>query len=218
MKLGTCTIGSYRQSSCASRFTAGDFGFLTLIQCDVRPERYGEPSRFDTIPSQPSLQTCLKITAPSPLKCSFKTRPCCGLRRSRASRCLRCSIGTRRKSSPSISSRSKAHRIALAWLRERRINSNTARPLSSQAMASPSIKQERPGSAATAAVASGNRLVKSFPLRVISRTPAASRPKPSSCRHEPCLPSPAVGRGAGRFDSRDQDGGLRSRNKTMGKI
>jgi hypothetical protein len=35
MKLGTCTIGSYRQSSSssASRFTAGAFGFLTLIQC-----------------------------------------------------------------------------------------------------------------------------------------------------------------------------------------
>ena len=55
------------------------------------------------------------------------------------------------------------------------VNSNTARPLSSQAMASPSIKQERPGSAATAAAASGTRLVKSFPLRVISRTPAPSR-------------------------------------------
>ena len=136
----------------------------------------------------------MKITAPSPLKCSFKTRPCCGLRRSLASRCLRCSIGTRRKSSPSISSRSKAHRMALAWLRERRISSNTARPLSSQAMASPSIKQERPGSAATAAAASGNRLVKSFPLRVISRTPAASRRarKRSLVGFiEPCLPSPA---------------------------
>jgi hypothetical protein len=30
---------NYRQSSSASRFTAGAFGFLTLIQCAVRPER-----------------------------------------------------------------------------------------------------------------------------------------------------------------------------------
>ena len=36
---------------------------------------------------------------------------------------LRCSIGTRRKSSPSSSSRSNAHRIALAWSRCRRISS-----------------------------------------------------------------------------------------------
>jgi hypothetical protein len=27
------------QSSSASRFTAGGFGFLTFTQCDVRPER-----------------------------------------------------------------------------------------------------------------------------------------------------------------------------------
>ena len=44
------------QSSSASRFTAGAAGFLTLIQSFDRPNRYGEPSRFDTIPSQPSLQ------------------------------------------------------------------------------------------------------------------------------------------------------------------
>jgi hypothetical protein len=27
----------------------------------VRPERYGEPSRFDTTPSQPSVQACSLI-------------------------------------------------------------------------------------------------------------------------------------------------------------
>ena len=42
------------QSSSASRFTAGAAGFLTLIQSADRSNRYGEPSRFDTMPSQPS--------------------------------------------------------------------------------------------------------------------------------------------------------------------
>ena len=59
--------------------------------------------------------------------------------------------------------------------RRRRINSNTASPLSSQTIASPSIRQERAGSIATAATTSGNRAVKSWPPRVKSRTPAASR-------------------------------------------
>lgn len=39
-----------------SRPSAGAAGFLILSQYSDRPERYGEPSRFDTIPSQPSLQ------------------------------------------------------------------------------------------------------------------------------------------------------------------
>ena len=32
------------------RFTASAFAFLILTQCGGRPERYGEPSRFDTDP------------------------------------------------------------------------------------------------------------------------------------------------------------------------
>jgi hypothetical protein len=44
------------QSSSASRLTAGAFGFLTLIQSSDRPARDFEPSRLETIPSQPSLQ------------------------------------------------------------------------------------------------------------------------------------------------------------------
>jgi hypothetical protein len=32
----------------------GAAGFLVLSQCGERPARYGEPSRFDTMPSQPS--------------------------------------------------------------------------------------------------------------------------------------------------------------------
>jgi hypothetical protein len=38
------------QSSSASRFTAGAFGFLLLIQCGVRPELYRESFRFETMP------------------------------------------------------------------------------------------------------------------------------------------------------------------------
>jgi hypothetical protein len=34
------------QSSSASRFTAGCFGFLLLTQCRERPEAWGEPSRL----------------------------------------------------------------------------------------------------------------------------------------------------------------------------
>src|SRR5215813_7319590 len=43
-------------SSSASRFTAGAAGFLNLSQCRMRPLTYGEPSRFDTMPLQPSLK------------------------------------------------------------------------------------------------------------------------------------------------------------------
>jgi hypothetical protein len=43
-------------SSSASRVTAGAAGFLTFTQQSARPERYGEPRRFDTMPSQPSAQ------------------------------------------------------------------------------------------------------------------------------------------------------------------
>ena len=44
------------QSSSASRFTAGAAGFFILSQSVVRPDRYRDPSRFDTMPSSPSLQ------------------------------------------------------------------------------------------------------------------------------------------------------------------
>jgi hypothetical protein len=44
------------QSSSGSRVTAGAAGFLTFSQQTARPERYGDPSRFETMPSQPSAQ------------------------------------------------------------------------------------------------------------------------------------------------------------------
>jgi len=46
----------FPHSSSASRVTAGAAGFLTFSQQSVRPERYGEPRRFETMPSQPSAQ------------------------------------------------------------------------------------------------------------------------------------------------------------------
>src|SRR6476660_9628096 len=51
------------QSSSASRVTAGAAGFLTFSQQSARPARYGEPRRFDTMPSQPSEQSAA-ITIP----------------------------------------------------------------------------------------------------------------------------------------------------------
>ena len=49
----------------ASPVTAGALGFLTFTQYLDRPERYGEPSCFDTMPSQPNRPTSRKIIAPS---------------------------------------------------------------------------------------------------------------------------------------------------------
>jgi hypothetical protein len=39
----------------ASRLTAGASGFLNFIQSGVRPDRYRDPSLFETIPSSPIL-------------------------------------------------------------------------------------------------------------------------------------------------------------------
>lgn len=50
--------GPHFQSSSSKRLAAGATGFLILIQQSLRPDRYGVPRRFDTIPSQPSAQAC----------------------------------------------------------------------------------------------------------------------------------------------------------------
>ena len=52
-----------------------------------------------------------------------------------------------------------------------RIRSNIGRPLLSQTIASPSIRQERTDRDLTAISINGKRCVKSLPLRVMSRTP-----------------------------------------------
>jgi hypothetical protein len=109
---------------------------LAFTQCGERPERYGEPSRFDTTPSQPSLQASRNTIAPSFSKCSFRTILRCDPRNSLASNSFRFSIGSRRKSRPSNSSKSNAQCTALASAPWRRIKSNTASPFSLQTMAS----------------------------------------------------------------------------------
>src|SRR5262249_3271109 len=52
------------QSSSASRRTAG--AAFIFSQSDERPERWREPSRFETIPSQPSKQSVFKTRAGHP--------------------------------------------------------------------------------------------------------------------------------------------------------
>jgi hypothetical protein len=64
---GLADHASQFHSSSVSRVTAGAAGFLTFSQETTRPERYGDPSRFDTMPSQPSAQAFLKMIAPSPV-------------------------------------------------------------------------------------------------------------------------------------------------------
>ena len=67
--------GLHDQSSSDSRVTAGAAGFLILTQQSLRPGRYGEPRRFDTMPSQPS--ACLMISAarwPSSVLMAFSRR------------------------------------------------------------------------------------------------------------------------------------------------
>ena len=60
----------------------------------------------------------------------------------------------------------------------KRLRSNTASPFRSVTIASPSMRHERAGRAATAAAASGKRPAKSWPFRVRSRTPAAGNRRP----------------------------------------
>jgi hypothetical protein len=97
------------QSSSASRFTAGPAGFLNFSQSGERPDRYRDPSRFETIP-QPPLAGVLEDQSCS--RCSLSRIPCLAFRKMLASVALRTSIGSRRKSAPFSSSRSKAYRNA----------------------------------------------------------------------------------------------------------
>ena len=109
------------------------------------------------------------------MKCALNAIPARLLRKSDFRVLLRVSIGMRRKSSPSSSSRSKAQRTAASLGRCPRMRSNTARPLWSVTIASPSIRQERAGSAATAATICGKRFEKLLPFLVNSRTPPSAR-------------------------------------------
>jgi hypothetical protein len=74
-----------------------------------------------------------------------------------ASVALRTSSGSRRRSSPFNSIRSKAYRNTLPLARWCRTRSNEAMPLSSHATASPSMMQERERSRAKDSTISGKR-------------------------------------------------------------
>src|SRR5437868_3002786 len=76
----------------------------------------------------------------------------------------------------------------------------TASPFSSQTIASPSIKHERTDSLLTTIAIKGKRDEKSFPFRVISRTPAPSfraRMRKPSCLISCSQPGPEGGAFAG---------------------
>ena len=100
----------------------------------------------------------------------------------------------------------------------RRIRSKTASPFSSHTIASPSIRHERTGSLLAAIAIKGKREEKSFPARVISRTPALSRR--ASMRKPSCLiswsqpgPEGEALAGEGRHGSMiPSPGRVRSRN------
>ena len=53
--LSVLALHGLPQSSSASRLTAGASGFLNFIRSGVRPDRYRDPSLFETIPSSPIL-------------------------------------------------------------------------------------------------------------------------------------------------------------------
>src|SRR5215472_6872212 len=105
------------QSSSASRFTAGAARFFILSQSGERPERYIESLRFDTMPSRSILQAWAKTVGPSPSKCSLNRMPGRALATIDASVALRTSSGSRRRSSPFSSMRSKAYRNMLSLAR-----------------------------------------------------------------------------------------------------
>jgi len=60
-----------KRAPSASRFTAGAFGFLLLIQCGDRPDPSRESFRVDTLPSSPSLYNA-SPALPSPAVASLK--------------------------------------------------------------------------------------------------------------------------------------------------
>src|SRR5262249_17491839 len=105
-------------SSWGSLFSAGASEFFILSQSGERPERYIESLRFDTMPSSPILQAWAKTVGPSPSRCSLKRKPRPALASVLRSVALRTSRGSRRRSSPFSSTRSKAYRNVLSsWRR-----------------------------------------------------------------------------------------------------
>ena len=105
-------------------------------------------------------------------------------------------VGPRRLAQSNRKQQAPQCRRASLW----RMRSNTARPSPLVTIASPSIRNDCAGRAVTAATMTGKRLVKSFPWRVISRTPALSRRammRKPSCLISCSQPGPEGGAFAG---------------------
>ena len=131
-----------RLDPCRADVAMGRRPVFDLIQCGERPERYGEFLRLDTMPSSPSLQACANTSGPSSLsRCSLKRRPGAARASRLTSVALRTASGSRRRSSPFSSIRSKAYRNALASWWRYRMWSKDAMPFSSHTTASPSHRE-----------------------------------------------------------------------------
>ena len=106
------------QSSSASHFTARRLRVLELepVRRPARSVARSQPLRDDSL--QPHLAGVLEDRQPqSCSRCSFRRAPRLALRRMLASVALRTSIGSRRRSVPFSSKRSKAQRKALGSFR-----------------------------------------------------------------------------------------------------
>jgi len=104
------------------------------------------------------------MIAPSPSKCALATMVECAPRSTLTSPACALRSDGGAESWPSSSSRSKATCNAVALAPCLRIRSKTARPLSSQTIASPSTTHDFAGSAATASLMNGSRSEKSWPV------------------------------------------------------
>jgi hypothetical protein len=85
-KPGDCYADHEFQSSSPSRRTASLNGFFDLSHVFVR---YGESSRFETMPSRPSRQACSNTAGPSWARCSLNWIAFPARASTLARRCLR---------------------------------------------------------------------------------------------------------------------------------
>src|SRR5262249_44416526 len=97
------------QSSSASRFTAAASAFFILSQSDERKEREAGTLRCETMPSRPRLKAWAKTVEQSSSIWSLNPMPGLALATIDASVALLTSSGSRRRSSPFSSIKSKAY-------------------------------------------------------------------------------------------------------------
>jgi len=149
------------QSSSASRFTAGAVGFFTFTQQSARPsDKATRAAWTQCLRSRAGRRAGIRSRIPLVMLIEhdagmwganeLRQLPLALLRSA-------CAADPRPLAR---SGRRRRERRRTPW-RDRRMSSNIARPVSSVTIASPSIRNERPGRAVTAAAASGNRAVKS---------------------------------------------------------